>query len=42
MPAQTRLRLAFDTTPGRLSGAGVGTYVQQLHKGLQTHPEVNL
>ena len=42
MPAQPILRLAFDTTPGRLSGAGVGTYVQQLHQSLQTHPEVNL
>jgi glycosyltransferase involved in cell wall biosynthesis len=36
------MRVAFDSTPERLSGAGVGTYARELRKGLSQHPEVTL
>ena len=36
------MRVAFDSTPERLSGAGVGTYARELRKGLSEHPEVKL
>jgi glycosyltransferase involved in cell wall biosynthesis len=36
------LRVAFDSTPERLSGAGVGTYARELRKGLSAHPDITL
>jgi glycosyltransferase involved in cell wall biosynthesis len=36
------LRVAFDSTPERLSGAGVGTYARELRAGLGAHPEIAL
>jgi glycosyltransferase involved in cell wall biosynthesis len=36
------LRVAFDSTPERLSGAGVGTYARELRTGLGAHPEITL
>jgi glycosyltransferase involved in cell wall biosynthesis len=36
------LRVAFDSTPERLSGAGVGTYARELRAGLGAHPEIVL
>ncbi len=36
------MRVAFDSTPERLSGAGVGTYARELRKGLNEHPDITL
>ncbi len=36
------MRVAFDGTPERLSGAGVGTYARELRAGLGAHPEIVL
>ena len=36
------MRVAFDSTPERLSGAGVGTYARELRAGLGAHPEIAL
>jgi glycosyltransferase involved in cell wall biosynthesis len=36
------MRVAFDGTPERLSGAGVGTYARELRAGLGAHPEITL
>ena len=36
------MRIAFDGTPERLSGAGVGTYARELRKGLTARPDITL
>ncbi len=36
------MRVAFDSTPERLSGAGVGTYARELRKGLSDRPDIVL
>ncbi len=36
------MRVAFDSTPERLSGAGVGTYARELRKGLSERPDIVL
>ena len=36
------MRVAFDSTPERLSGAGVGTYARELRNGLSAHPDITL
>lgn len=36
------MRVAFDSTPERLSGAGVGTYARELRKGLTERPDITL
>lgn len=36
------MRVAFDSTPERLSGAGVGIYARELREGLATHPGITV